>query len=325
MAKYDIVALGESLLDFVTHKSQNAKTIEMTGNAGGAPANMLAAAAKLGRKTAYITRVGTDPFGEFFIDCIADTGVDVSGIVRGAEPTTLAMVALDKHGDRSFRFYRAETADVMLREDEVNMEIATSCRVFHFGTLSMAVEPAYTATMGAAKKAAEAGAAISFDPNYRPGLWKDEKSAVAAMEEGLALADYLKVSEEEATMLTREKDPEKAALKLMTQYSLEFVAVTLGPRGCVGLSPKARVKMPTYDLPTIDTTGAGDAFWGAALHRLLAYRGSGGLEEKSLAELLKFANAAGSLVTTKHGGIPALPGEAEILRCVEKEPFLVLD
>ncbi len=325
MAKYDIVSLGESLLDFVMLKGKPDAKISLEGNAGGAPANVLAAAAKLGRKTAYISRVGADPFGEFFIDRLAETGVDVSGIVKGPEPTTLAMVALDKRGDRSFRFYRGETADVMLKESEVRMELVTAGRVFHFGTLSMAAEPVYSATISAVKKAREAGAAISFDPNYRPVLWKDEKSAVAVMEEGIALADYVKVSEEEAEMLTGEKDPEKAALQLLTKYDLHFVVVTLGPKGCVGLSPKARVRMPTFDLPTVDTTGAGDAFWGAALHRLLAYRGSGGVEEKAMGELLKYANAAGSLVTTQYGAVPALATEEQILRCVEKERFLQVE
>ncbi len=324
MARFDIVSLGESLLDFVAQKSKDAGTLEMLGNAGGAPANVMAAAARLGRRTAYISRVGADPFGEFFLARMEAAGVDVSGVVKGPEPTTLAMVALDKQGDRSFRFYRSGTADVMLAEEEVDMERVENARVFHFGTLSMVADPVRTATLAAAQKAAGAGVAVSFDPNYRPGLWPDENTALAAMEEGIRLADYVKVSEEEALMLTGEKDPEKAALQLMTQYELDFVAVTLGPRGCVGLSPKARVRMPAYDLPTVDTTGAGDAFWGAALHRLLGHRGSG-LDEKSMAELLKYAGAAGSLATTRYGAIPALPDEAEILRCVEAEAFLELD
>ncbi len=325
MARFDIVSLGESLLDFVAQKGKDPAKLEMVGNAGGAPANVMAAAARLGRKTAYISRVGADPFGEFFLARMEDAGVDVSGVVKGPEPTTLAMVALDKQGDRSFRFYRTGTADVMLSEHEVDMDLVAGARVFHFGTLSMVAEPVRAATRAAAQKAAEAEVALSFDPNYRPGLWPDEKQALAAMEEGVHLADYVKVSEEEALMLTGEKDPEKAALQLMTEYNLEFVAVTLGPRGCVGLSPKARVTMPAYDLPTVDTTGAGDAFWGAALHRLLAHRGSGALDEKSMTELLKYASAAGSLVTTRYGAVPALANDEEIRRCMEKEAFLLVD
>ena len=323
MARYDIVSLGESLLDFVTLKGKDPKKIQLEGNAGGAPANVLAAAAKLGRKTAFISRVGADPFGAFFKDRLAETGVDVSGVKSGQEPTTLAMVELDKKGDRSFRFYRRGTADVMLREAEVDREMVENCRVFHFGALSMVQQPVLSATTASVQRAREAGAAISFDPNYRPALWNGEKEALGVMEKGVALADYVKVSEEEAAMLTGLADPEKAALQMLKKYDLRFVAVTLGAKGCVGITAKARVRLAAYDLPTVDTTGAGDAFWGAALDRLLASRQSEGPDEKELTELLKFANAAGSIVTTHYGALSVMPTEAEILQCIKKGDFLV--
>ncbi len=322
MFAYEIVSLGESLLDFVMLPKEGKGKIVMEGNAGGAPANVLAAATKLGRKTAYISRVGNDPFGMYFIENLREIGVEVSGVVIGVEPTTLAMVALDKQGDRTFRFYRNETADVRLSEGEVDMSLVASGKIFHFGSLSLTSEPIYSATLAAVKKAKEAGALISFDPNYRPALWKEEKQALEAMEEGAYLADFLKVSEEEASLLTKEKDAQKAAVQLLTKYNLKFVAVTLGEKGCVAISSKARISVPAYKVPVLDTTGAGDAFWGAALHGLLSLCDVDNIGEEELQNLLCFANAAGSLATTKYGAVPALATKEEIEGCMKHSAFL---
>lgn len=322
--KFDIVALGESLIDFVPVKNKDKTKLVLEGNAGGAPANVLAAASKLGRKTAFIGRVGRDGFGNFLQERIAETGVDISGLVLGSEPTTLAMVSLDASGNRSFSFYRNQTADVMLTEYEVDMELIESAKIFHFGTVSMTDEPSCSATLAAAARAKAAGVKISFDPNYRPLLWEGRReAAIDAMRAGIDLADYVKMSEEEAELLTGEADPEKAALTLLRRYKLAFAAVTLGPKGCVGISCKARVKLPTYDLACIDTTGAGDAFWGAALHQLLKMGLGSELSEKRLTLLLQYSNAAGSLATTQYGAIPALATDAEILKCIETAPLLV--
>ena len=321
MKHMDIVALGEMLVDFVSVKGEDAGKIYLEGNAGGAPANVLAMAAKLGRKTAFIGKVGRDSFGQYLRDSVAGCGVDVSAMVSGDEPTTLAMVTLDKTGNRAFSFYRHETADVMLTQQEVDIALVEGSRLFHFGTVSMAAQPAAATTLATAEKARTAGVKISFDPNYRPFLWKDEGAAIAAMHRGLALANYVKVSDEEATLLSGEKDPEKAAAALQARYGFDLLCVTLGPRGCVGISPASRVLLPTYDVPTIDTTGAGDAFWGAVLHRLLKANGKA-IGEAVMRDLLLFGNAAGSIVTTKHGAILPQPTEKEILHCIKNERFL---
>lgn len=325
--KYDIVALGESLIDFIPAKSKNSDKLLLEGNAGGAPANVLAAAAKLGRKTALISRVGNDGFGSFIKDCIAENGVDISAMVTGPEPTTLSIVSLDKAGERTFRFYRNQTADIMLTEYDVNMDVVENSKIFHFGTVSMTDDPARKATIAAAEKAKKAGLKISFDPNYRPALWHSEKDAFSAMETGVKLADFVKLSGEEATLLTGETNPEKAALLIASRYAPQFTAVTLGPNGSVGITPKARVSAPAYQVQCVDTTGAGDAFWGAALHSLLALGLDTELSEKSLASLLKYSNAAGSLATTQYGAIAALAAHADIQKLAEngktaKSPFL---
>lgn len=318
MPKHDIVALGESLVDFILQKNSDKGKLTLEGAAGGAPANVLAAAAKLGRSTAFIGRVGRDPFGDFLAGGMAASGIDTVGLLRGDEPTTLAMVSLDKGGNRSFTFYRNGTADVRLAPDDVDMSLVENCRVFHFGTLSMTDDPTRSATLQAVDRARKAGAAISFDPNYRDFLWAEERDALAAMEEGIALAHYVKVSEEEAAMLSGEADPEKAAVGLLTRFGLRFIAVTLGPGGSVGLTPKGRARQPAYDVKCVDTTGAGDAFWGAALHQLLAHKGSEPPGGESLIRLLQYANAAGSLATAKHGAIPAFADDAAIKALVEK-------
>lgn len=169
MDNYDIVALGESLIDFVATPGKDKQKIVLEGNAGGAPVNVLAAAAKLGRRTGFIGKVGGDLFGRFLHQRIEEAGVDTAGLTQGSQPTTLAVVSLDEGGDRSFFFYRGGTADVMLDENDLNDEMLRHCRIFHFGTLSMTEEPARTATLAAVARAKEAGALISFDPNYRPG------------------------------------------------------------------------------------------------------------------------------------------------------------
>lgn len=315
--KYDIVGLGESLIDFVPVKGKGAGKLIMEGNTGGGPPNVLAAAAKLGRKTALISRVGNDGFGSFIKDNIEQSGVDISGVVTGTEPTTLAMVTLDKTGERSFSFYRNQTADIMLSEYDVDMDIVENAKILHFSTVSMAAEPSRSATIAAVKHAKQAGVKLAFDPNYRPFLWKNEQDALDAIEEGIRYADFVKLAAEEAELLTGESNPEKAALAVISRYSLQFVAVTMGAEGCVGITPKARVRQPAYDVICVDTTGAGDAFWGATLHQLIKAGLDTELTEKRMISLLSFSNAAGSLATTRFGAVPAMATEEEIIKCVQ--------
>ena len=321
MEEYDIVALGESLVDFVTVKGKEPGKIYLEGNAGGAPSNVLAMAAKLGRKTAFVGKVGNDAFGKYLRASIEKSGVETQYMLSGDEPTTLAMVMLDGKGDRSFSFYRNQTADVMLHERELNKELLANCKVFHFGTVSMASEPARGTTLAAAQRAKEAGAKISFDPNYRPFLWRRMAEAIDAITSGLELADYVKLSEEEAEIITGVNDPEKAALALNSRYGFAFTTVTLGAQGCVGVTSSARVKRATYDVKTVDTTGAGDAFWGAVLHRLLG-TDSSKMDDKELTDILSYGNAAGSLVTAAHGAIAPQPSDAAIRRCMKETSLL---
>ena len=266
----DVAALGECLIDF-TPNGENAQGIALFArNPGGAPANVLAMNARLGGKTAFIGKVGRDGFGDFLRQTLLDSGIDVSGLaVDEKVPTTLAFVQLDANGDRSFTFYRSPGADIMLRESEVDTALLDDCAIFHFGSVSMTADPCRTATLSAARYARQKGKLVSFDPNYRPLLWDDTEEAVLRMKEGIRLADILKVSEEEMQLVTGESDPERGS-KALLDMGPSLVLVSMGAKGAYCRNAVCAGALPTFDVPTVDTTGAGDAFMGA-IHFLLCH------------------------------------------------------
>ena len=313
---FDIVALGESLIDF-TPSGENSQGIALFArNPGGAPANVLAMAAKLGGKTAFIGKVGDDAFGAFLKKTMEDAGVDVRGLRMTREyPTTLAFVQLTPEGDRSFTFYRKPGADVMLAPADVDRALLRDCRIFHFGSVSLTDEPCRTATLEAAREAKAAGAMISYDPNYRPFLWDSAERAREALLAALPLADIVKVSEEEMELLTGEVQLAAGADALASRGAA-LVLVTLGPRGAYYRAAAGRGLLPACEVDTVDTTGAGDAFLGALLSCLAGKT----LEELRILpqaqweRIVAFANAAGSLTTAAKGAIPAMPAREQILR-----------
>ncbi len=190
--KYDVVALGELLVDFTQNGLSEQGNLLFEANPGGAPANVLAMLRKLGKNCAFIGKVGQDSFGDMLAATVQEAGIDISSLRRDPEiPTTLAVVHTFPNGDRDFSFYRKPGADIMLRPDELDEEMLKSCRIFHFGTLSLTDEPCKSATIRAWEIAKEAGALISFDPNLRPPLWPDDKSAKEAIQWGLARCDVL--------------------------------------------------------------------------------------------------------------------------------------
>ncbi len=316
---YDIAALGESLIDF-TPSGQSDEGMQLFArNPGGAPANVLAMAAKLGGKTAFIGKVGNDDFGRFLKTTMEGSSIDVSGLLMDREHnTTLAFVQLSESGDRSFSFYRKNGADIFLRPEEVDGSVLKSCRIFHFGSVSLTDEPCRAATLYAAKTARSGGAVISYDPNYRPLLWDSESRAIEEMRRALALADIVKVSEEELSILTGKTDLFNGAEKL-AESGAALVIVTLGPRGAFFYNKTACGLVPAYDVRTVDTTGAGDAFLGSLLFNLRnkTKKELHTIPEAELKALVAFSNAAGSLTTTKSGAIPAMPELSEIEYCVK--------
>lgn len=317
---YDVVALGESLIDFTPAGKDEMGMQMFTRNPGGAPANVLAMYAKLGGKTAFIGKVGADDFGLFLKATMEKAKINCDGLLQDQEiPTTLAFVQLNEWGDRSFTFYRKPGADIMLQTEEVPLKVITDCHIFHFGSVSLTEDPSRSATLSAAQTAKNAGAIISYDPNYRPALWPDIATARNEILKALPLVGLLKVSEEEMELLTGETGLEAGANKL-AGMGPGVVFVTLGAKGAYCHTPVGNVLVPTYDVDTIDTTGAGDAFWGALLF-FMSNEFKKGILQISLDTWEKatdFANAAGSLTTSRKGAIPAMPSKEKILSCMAK-------
>lgn len=318
MKQWDITALGEILMDCVSLPSANQSKMTLEANPGGAPANLLAQAALLGHSTAFVGKAGKDAFGDLLANTLQKANIDHRGLVRGSQPTTLAMVSLDASGDRSFAFYRNQTADVTLTKEEVLPQLLEGCRIFHFGSVSLSAEPARSTTLWAAEEAAKYGAVVSYDPNYRPLLWQSQAEALEQMHRGLALAALVKVSEEELALLSGKTDLKEGLEELCRRYpNVALMTATLGGEGCACLRPAdgLYLRLPAFKVDCVDTTGSGDSCWGAFLSRLLeenAQADPNALSAAALEKMLRFACAAGGLTATAHGAIPALKGRQEI-------------
>lgn len=311
---YDIVSLGELLIDFTESGVSPAGMRLFEQNAGGAVTNLLCAASQCGAKTGFIGKVGADMHGAFLKQSLVDTGVDVRGLIEAEDVfTTLAFVALNSGGEREFSFARKPGADTQLRPDELNQSMLEHTRIFHTGSLSLTQEPARAATYEAIDRAKAAGAMISYDPNYRASLWGSKEEAIRFMRSLIVTADIMKVSDEELPLLTGETDLEKAADALADQ-GVKLVAITLGARGAfVRVGGESRL-VPGFRSNVVDTTGAGDAFFGGFLTRFLT---SGktlkNISLEDAADFARFGNATASLCVERRGGIPAMPKRADIL------------
>ena len=312
--QYDVIALGELLIDFTEYGTSEQGNPLWEANPGGAPCNVLAMLNRLGRKTAFIGKVGNDVYGRQLRDTVQSAGIDTTYLF--SDPvvhTTLAVVHTFPNGDRDFSFYRDPGADMMLREEELPGLLIKSCRIFHFGTLSMTHDCVRQATKAAVQMAKAAGALLSFDPNLRPPLWKSEDQAKENIEWGLAHCDILKIADNELVFMTGETDFDKGAAVLQKKFpNIRLLNVTAGPDGSYCYYENRRVYVPAFLLGgTIETTGAGDTFCACVLHDVLNL----GLEsrsDESLMDMLRYANAAAYLVTTKKGAIRSMPSPDEI-------------
>ena len=310
---FDVTALGEVLIDFTPCGVSEAGMALFEQNPGGAPANVLAAVSNLGQKPAFIGKVGDDMHGALLKDTLDRIGVDTSGMV--VDPnyfTTLAFVSL-KNGERSFSFARKPGADTQLTSEEINLDVVRNTKIFHCGSLSLTDEPARSATFFAVKEAKEAGAVISYDPNYRALLWKSEEEAVKHMRSMIPYADIMKISDEETVLLSGKSDPKEAAEVLLNQ-GVDCVIVTLGKDGALLKTKQVEVQVKGKDRKPVDTTGAGDSFWGGILSRLaLNNVKPADLTEAQAEEYLKFANAVEGLCVEKRGAIPAMPTLEQVM------------
>lgn len=314
MKNYDVTALGELLIDFTENGKSSQGNPLFEANPGGAPCNVLAMLSKLGRKTAFIGKVGKDFFGEQLKDAITEVGICAEHLRMDEEiHTTLAMVHTYPDGDRDFSFYRNPGADMMLTEAEVPEDLIRDSKIFHFGTLSMTHEDVRKATKKAIAIAKESGAVISFDPNLRPPLWKSLEDAKQQAAYGFSQCDVLKISDNEIQWFTGEEDFDAGIQKLRSQYGIPLIMLSMGKEGSRAYYKDLRVEVsPFLQDATIETTGAGDTFGACCLHYVLEH-GLDGLDEEKLTQMLTFANAAASIVTTRKGALRVMP-EAEEVR-----------
>lgn len=318
--KYDIVALGEILIDFTEIGSSEYGQSVFQQNPGGAPVNMLTAASHMGAKTAFIGKVGSDMHGNFLRRVLVRENIDTKGLVFSDEFfTTLAFVKIGDDGNREFSFARKPGADAEIKEDEINYELLSECRVFHFGSLSMTNEPARGTTIKAMETAKKSGAIISFDPNYRESLWKEEAEAVKTIKSVLNSVDILKVSDEEAELLTGEEDVSRAADAFLA-YGIKIVAITMGKDGVLVAGKGKKSMVESFSVKAVDTTGAGDSFYGGFISSLIY--GIDDINEVDWNRLKYCAfigNAVAALCVQKLGGIPSIPEKSEVEKMVCQE------
>jgi len=311
---YDVIALGELLIDFTPSGRSPAGMRLFEQNPGGAPANVLCALSNLGKRTGFIGKVGADMHGDFLKGVLEEKGVNTQGLILDPNVfTTLAFVALSDTGERSFSFARKPGADTCLRDDELNIELLEHCKVFHFGSLSLTSEPSRSATLAGVHAAKRAGAIISYDPNYRGSLWPNQEAAVTQMRSVLDLVDVIKISEEETALLTGRPSPSGAASELLGR-GIGCAVVTLGKDGAYAATSSANIQLPAPDCHVVDTTGAGDAFWGGFLYKLLEEKiNPSELSKGNLLDFVRFASLVASLCVQKRGAIPAMPSLEEIM------------
>ena len=310
---YDVVALGEVLIDF----TQNGMSAQGNGlfeaNPGGAPGNVLAMLNNLGKKTSFIGKVGNDQFGLMLKRTLEELGIGTENLMLDDEVhTTLALVHTFEDGDRDFSFYRNPGADMMLRADEVQEDLVKSTKIFHFGTLSMTHEGVREATKKALDVAKAAGAMISFDPNLREPLWKSLDDAKEQVLYGLQYADILKISDNEIQWLTGEEDYTEGVKKIREMKDIPLILVSMGKEGSRAYYKDMIVEVkPFIQKNTIETTGAGDTFCANVLNYVLE-NGLDALTEDDLKKMLTFANAAASIITTKKGALRVMPTKEEV-------------
>lgn len=310
----DVTAMGELLIDFTQNGYSSAGNPILEANPGGAPCNVLAMLTNLGKKCAFIGKVGKDTFGDMLEDTLKEVGIDTKGLKRDEiVHTTLAFVHTAPDGDRSFSFYRNPGADINLDASEVDEELIKGCKIFHFGSLSLTDEPCRSATVRALDIAKNAGCIISFDPNLRESLWADLESAKEQIAWGLGKCDILKISDNEVIFMTGEEDFDKAAEILLEKYpNIKLLNITAGGNGSFSYYKGMKVREAGVHVEdVIETTGAGDTFCGCVLNYVLEH-GLDDLTESDLHDMLKFANSAAAVIIRRKGALKVMPTPDEI-------------
>ena len=315
--KYDVIAMGELLIDFTMNGQSGQGNALFEACPGGAPCNVLALLNKMGKRTAFFGKVGKDQFGKLLRNTLDEVKIDTSHLLEEEKVnTTLAFVHTFPDGDREFSFYRNPGADMMLKEDEVDAAFLKETKIFHFGTLSMTHEGVREATKKALDIAKGSGALISFDPNLRPPLWSSLALAKEQMEYGFEFCDILKISDNEIQFVSGKEDYDEGIAYLQERYKIPLIFLTMGKEGSRAYYKGMRVERKGFSVQTIETTGAGDTFCGSCLNYILE-QDFENLTEEQLGKMLIFANAAAALVTTRKGAIKAMPEKEEVWKLLE--------
>jgi fructokinase len=318
----DIVCLGELLVDFVSTSTGPLRAAPgFVKAAGGAPANVAVAAARLGLSSAFIGAVGDDEFGRFLVGELTTNGVDVSGVLISAEGSTpLAFVSLREDAERDFLFYWRGTADQVMKPRQLRLDVIRQARIFHFGTISLIHKPTRAVTQNALRSAAEHGLFVSCDPNIRLPLWSSSSAARRTILSAIEPVDLLKLNEEELEFLTGHSEVAKG-LRSLSGCCDALVLVTRGPRGAAYRWRRMWGEVPGFKVAAVDSTGAGDGFMAGFLACLL--EGAADLKSlhpdgEAIVRWVRFANAVGALTTTRRGAIPSFPTRTEVSSLLEK-------
>ncbi|MBQ0058478.1 MAG: carbohydrate kinase [Lachnospiraceae bacterium] len=313
MSKYDVTALGELLIDFTENGVSGQGNPLMEANPGGAPCNVLSMLNRLGHSTNFIGKIGKDMFGDQLETALKEVGIGTEGLKRDEEVhTTLAFVHTFPDGDREFSFYRNPGADMMLSEDDIDPEQIKNSKIFHYGSLSMTDEVCRKATRKAIALAEEAGCLISYDPNLRAPLWKSMDLAKEQIAYGFEHCQILKISDNEIQWFTGKEDYDEGIAVLKERYNIPLILLSMGRDGSRAYYKDLRVEIPArIQENTIETTGAGDTFGACILHYVLE-NGFRDYSEAELKEMLTFANAAASIVTTRKGALRVMPSKEEV-------------
>ena len=320
MKKYDVIALGELLIDFTQNGLSEQGNGLFEANPGGAPCNVLSMLNNLGKKTSFIGKVGNDQFGKTLKKALEELGIGTENLLMDNEVhTTLALVHTFADGDRDFSFYRNPGADMMLTVDELNLDLVRDTRIFHFGTLSMTHDGIRATTKKAVETAKEAGALISFDPNLREPLWDSLDNAKEQVRWGLGKCNVLKISDNEIQWLTGENDFTAGVKKIREEFPIPLILVSMGRDGSRAYYGDHYVEVaPFLQENTIETTGAGDTFCACVLNYVLEHDLEA-LTDEQLKEMLTFANAAASIITTRKGALRVMPTREEVLDFLKKQ------
>ena len=312
--QFDVVALGELLIDFTENGLSEQGNPLLEANPGGAPCNVLSMLQKLGKKTAFIGKVGNDGFGNLLEKAIVEQGISAQGLMKDNEVhTTLALVLKKENGDRDFAFYRKPGADVNIKPEEIDPELIQKSRIFHFGTLSLTDEPAKSATIKAVQAAEDAGLTITFDPNLREPLWDTLDDAKREIDWGMKHAHFLKISDNEIQWFTGKEDFDEGIKVLQDAYpNIKLICLSMGPDGSRAYYNGSKVEVNAFvQEGTIETTGAGDTFCACMINAILE-TGLDNFTDEKLTEALTFANAAASIVTTRKGALRVMPTKEEV-------------